>query len=265
MYQIITALDSMITPETLSQEAFSQFGTVIERPSTDATSPRIVLANQASAVKTLDITELFNHYPSASHDVPAKPVINMFTCYPRNLLDNESKTPRTAQERLACGNGPQESQVHQQYLFSVKVLERHPYTPQTFIPLGLAASNPDTLYLVIVAPTLSVRAEQSRHSSAASRLDDPTRLPCKGGAPDLSRLRAFVARGNQAVTYGAGTWHAPMVVLGATAVDFVVLQYANGVQNDDCEEITVELEDTHRNGVQIVVELNAQRPASAKL
>ena len=43
----------------------------------------------------------------------------------------------------------------------------------------------------------------------------------------------------QAVTYGAGTWHAPMVALGekGTAVDFVVVQFANGVAVEDCQEV----------------------------
>lgn len=58
--------------------------------------------------------------------------------------------------------------------------------------------------------------------------------------PDLRQIRAFLARGNQAVTYGSGTWHAPMVVLGETDVEFVVVQYANGVDNEDCQEVMLE-------------------------
>jgi len=70
---------------------------------------------------------------------------------------------------------------------------------------------------VIVAPTLS----------------EP------GGPPDLQELRAFVAHGNQGITYGAGTWHAPMVVLGEREVEFVVLVHENGVGSDDCQEVVV--------------------------
>lgn len=57
------------------------------------------------------------------------------------------------------------------------------------------------------------------------------------GLPDLTRARAFVATAEQAVTYGAGTWHAPMVALGepGTALDFVVVQFANGVDVEDCQ------------------------------
>lgn len=56
--------------------------------------------------------------------------------------------------------------------------------------------------------------------------------------PDLTRLHAFIGRGDQAVTYGVGTWHAPMVVVGRRRVDFVVVQFVNGTA-DDCEEVEV--------------------------
>lgn len=61
--------------------------------------------------------------------------------------------------------------------------------------------------------------------------------------PDLSNLKAFIARGDQAVTYGPGTWHAPMVVLGEKPIDFVVVQYMNGVGIEDCQEVEVEASD----------------------
>lgn len=106
-------------------------------------------------------------------------------------------------------------------IFQVKILERHPYSTQSFIPLGLPAStmeNPSpSKFLVIVAPTLS----------------------SPDGSPDLQGIRAFVAHGNQGVTYGMGTWHAPMVVLGKREVEFVVLVHENGVGNDDCQEVAV--------------------------
>lgn len=61
--------------------------------------------------------------------------------------------------------------------------------------------------------------------------------------PDLNNIQAFIARGDQAVTYNAGTWHAPMVVLGEKPIDFVVVQYANGVANDDCQEVEITASD----------------------
>lgn len=55
--------------------------------------------------------------------------------------------------------------------------------------------------------------------------------------PDLRGLRAFVASASQAVTYEAGTWHAPMMALGSEGqrLDFVVVQFASGVADEDCQ------------------------------
>jgi ureidoglycolate lyase len=114
--------------------------------------------------------------------------------------------------------------------FHVTHIERHPYTSQTFIPTGLSPSE-ETFYLVISAPTLK--------GQTINGIIDP---------PDLSQVEAFVARGDCAVTYEAGTWHSPMVVIGQRRVDFVVYQWMNGVTGDDCElcgvsgEVKVDLE-----------------------
>lgn len=48
------------------------------------------------------------------------------------------------------------------------------------------------------------------------------------------------------ITYGVGTWHAPMVVLGGR-VDFVVVQHISGRPNEDCQEVDVQ-------GVEVVME-----------
>lgn len=73
--------------------------------------------------------------------------------------------------------------------------------------------------LVIVAPTL----EPASQNEAA--------------LPDLRRVEAFIANGSQAVTYAAGTWHAPMVVIGQKTVDFLVVQWMNGIPEDNCQEV----------------------------
>lgn len=95
--------------------------------------------------------------------------------------------------------------------------------------MGLSADSP-TRYLVVVAPTIpSPNTESSNH-------DDKDR---DRGPPDLDNLRAFWGQGGQAVTYAAGTWHSPMAVIGDRSVDFVVLQFSNGVREEDCEEIKI--------------------------
>ena len=84
----------------------------------------------------------------------------------------------------------------------VKVLERHEHSSQSFIPLSVSR------YLVL-----------------ATR-DAP------GGGPDVSRLRAFVARVGQGVTYAMGTWHHPVTVLDAPA-SFAVLMWRDGTADDE--------------------------------
>lgn len=128
-------------------------------------------------------------------------------------------------ERDVQSGRPGESTSKAGIRFRVSILERHPYTTQTFCPLGLSPTDRETFFLVVVAPTLDTASSSSRASEQSTR-----------NPPDLTRLRAFLARGDQAVTYGAGTWHAPMVVLGTRRVDFVVTQFANGVADDDCQE-----------------------------
>ncbi|KAK5135193.1 hypothetical protein LTR08_005580 [Meristemomyces frigidus] len=237
--------------------AFAPFGQVIQNPSTHDGAPSLqrVEANQGSAEKWLNITQMRSWYDLGSSRKPAAVSMNMFVCKPRAL------------ERK---NGSD--------VFPVKILERHPFTPQTFVPLGLAAQDKGTCYLVIVAPTLPLRSRSSDGGSepayplppprrkrslrerllgarpnlftndftssttgtAAHGADDPK--PKGPGLPDLDKIRAFIVRGDQAVTYGAGTWHAPMVVLGEKAIDFVVVQYANGVAMEDCQEVELHAE-----------------------
>lgn len=188
-------------------------------------------ANQGSATKWLDISNLDNHYARAPSKTPAKAVVNMFVCQPRKLLSKNGR-----------------------HYFPVQILERHPFTPQTFVPLGVSADDKDTRYLVIVAPTLpspdSASPASSIHAGGSSGQQHEPKGP---GEPDLANLKAFVLRGDQAVTYGPGTWHAPMVVLGRKAIDFVVVQHANGVSAEDCQEITLGAND---GGDGIMVEID---------
>lgn len=142
--------------------------------------------------------------------------MTMFSCFPR-ALRTATTTSNTA--------------VEKKKVFDVGILERHPFTTQTFTPLGLSYDDDkdETCFLVIVAPTLKGEVVTATTESGEKvSIRDP---------PDLGRLRAFVASGGEAVTYGAGTWHAPMVVVGKRRVDFVVVQFANGVGDEDCQEV----------------------------
>lgn len=52
------------------------------------------------------------------------------------------------------------------------------------------------------------------------------------GGPDVAKLRAFVARAGQGVTYAMGTWHHPVTVLDAPA-SFAVLMWRDGSAGDE--------------------------------
>lgn len=84
----------------------------------------------------------------------------------------------------------------------IKLLEKHQFSTQIFLPMHANAS-----YLAIV---------------------------CLGGdKPDLDTLAAFVVRGPQGVSYYPGIWHYPMTALN-DPIDFACLVHENG-SAADCE------------------------------
>lgn len=199
--------------------------------------------------------------------------MSLFACSPRKLRTSETskiEDPIRAVPNAYPTSWAQYSAKGEDVgIFDIDVLERHPYTSQTFIPLGLAKDDKSTQYLVIVAPTLPSSSQSSASqrpkayptpdpkpqgsaSAAFSRArpapyENSQRPPAQGhredskpkgpGLPDLNSVRVFLANGSQSVTYGPGTWHAPMVVVGQKAVDFVVVQHVSGVPDEDCQEV----------------------------
>jgi ureidoglycolate lyase len=229
----------VLTALVLCQDSFSKFGTVIENPNPDLVpSPCLkqlpqnaVQANQGSALKYLDVTSMLDFYNSTPSMTGSKAVMNMFVCAPRALLSIPDS-------------------LSSEGLFPVNILERHPFTTQTFIPLGLSPKEQsEARYLVIVAPSLPP-SEEDCLLPVPSTLSHGIRLPGRR-LPDLTRLQAFLANGAQAVTYGAGTWHAPMVAIGKKPIAFVVAQFANGVELEDCQEVV--WDDEANSGIKIAV------------
>ncbi|KAK5685859.1 hypothetical protein LTS10_001972 [Elasticomyces elasticus] len=252
----ISTSSRVIRAEAIDPTIFAPFGEVIQNPATHGGVPNLqkIDANQGSATKWMNVTSMRNWYGSAQSRKPAEIATNMFVCKPRQLDSRNGKD-----------------------VFVVKILERHSYTPQTFVPLGVERSA-NTCYLVVVAPTMPTPSRRSSNESlepayplpeprqkrtlrerllgsrpnpftndfAPSTTPNPSTLsgpkPKGVGLPDLEKLHAFIVRGDQGITYGAGTWHAPMVVLGEKAIDFVVVQYMNGLALDDCQEVEVETE-----------------------
>lgn len=248
-----------VTARPLTPAAFAPFGDVVQNPRPDvhpaqyadadadaaaAAGPLpydAVAANQGSAIKYQHVARLANTYDRAPSGVPAVPVMNLFVCAARSLSSSSS--------------------------FEVTVLERHPFTTQTFSPISATAARQGLVhdrrphaYLVIVAP--------SRAPSASPRQDGEDGGKTPTNPPDLANVQAFVATTNQAVTYAAGTWHAPMVALGpaGSTVDFVVAQFANGVADDDCQEVTFGARGRNDGAIHVLVPVSReQQPAPSRL
>ncbi|CAI4065004.1 hypothetical protein SKDZ_09G1940 [Saccharomyces kudriavzevii ZP591] len=163
--------------EPLTIETFREYGSII---SPDEEISRLHSlrkdANQGTAIKLLQVSSVEN---GSSSKVPNW---NLFRCFPQSHL-----------KRAFLQESPQ-GVPHK-----IKVLEKHPCSSQTFVPMGRAST--EVAYLVVVAKEIANK-------------------------PDLSTLRAFTCLGGQAVTYGLGIWHAPMIVLGEQEhLDFAVLIY----------------------------------------
>ncbi|QPG75554.1 hypothetical protein FOA43_002909 [Brettanomyces nanus] len=185
----------VIEAEMLTPKSFATFGSVFSADEQIQDAEK-TSANQGTATKLLKVAPVINNSEQAPSGRMATANWNIFRSYPPNhLMTKDGDTVS----------------------YLARVLERHPYTTQTFIPMGLDAHQIG--FLVICAPN------DTAH----------------GNLPDYRRARAFLCRGDQSVTYGVGTWHAPMVALGpGYHLDFAVLVHENGVPNEDCEEVLYE-------------------------
>ncbi|KAI1188129.1 ureidoglycolate hydrolase [Nemania serpens] len=223
-----------ISAVPLERDDFAPFGDVVANPRPGSTPSNTapeaiargelpygaVSANQGTAIQYKELASMRDLYGKARSRKPGSPRMTMYVCGARTLVSR---------------GGEREAKAKADSI-EIKVLERHPFTTQTFIPLTADGTK---RYLVVVAPTLDPTSE-----------DEDLPVPDEGeivglqrpGLPDLTGLTAFVATGEQGVTYGAGTWHAPMIALGPpdSTVDFVVVQFANDVPVEDCQEVAIE-------------------------
>ncbi|KAG2747366.1 Allantoicase [Suillus brevipes Sb2] len=180
----------------LTPEAFSPFGQVIQAYGDHTAAPpgtKITPANQGSATKFHKLSLLESSYPAGPR---ASSGLSVYRCNPTKIVSGGVE---------------------------LKVVERHPYTNQAFIPMGgggiqgdEALKEPGSAYLVVVA-----------HNGA----DDK---------PDFNTLRAFVASAGQGIMYNTAIWHQPMTVL-YKPMDFtcVETQIGNG-DKADCEILELE-------------------------
>lgn len=201
-----------VRAEQLTISSFAAYGSIIspdeEICKLDDASKN---ANQGTAVKLLRVSEIEKKYSFA-----VAPNWNLFRCFP--------------QPHLKRSFGVNGERSFTKVKHAIKVLEKHPFSSQTFLPMGRPGN--EIAYLVVVA------------------LED-----ANTGTPDLSTLKAFTCKGNQAVTYGAGVWHAPMIILGEQDhLDFGVLIYEfldSNAPEKDCQE-------QHYGDSEIVIELFPQ-------
>ena len=148
---------------TLTPEPFAPFGKVIQAYADHNAAPRgtkITSANQGTANKFHKLALLSDCYPS---EAGATTGLSVFRCspVPHNGVNGE---------------------------WEVKILERHPFTTQAFIPMGIVGQDRDGVgdpgngYLIVVA---------------------------KNGPndkPDLNTLRAFAASSAQGIMYNTAIW-----------------------------------------------------------
>ncbi|KAI8365503.1 ureidoglycolate hydrolase-domain-containing protein [Choanephora cucurbitarum] len=163
-----------IQAEPLSSEAYAPYGDVIDATATGL----ITSANQGTAEKYHHVALVTNTFPK----VNGKMNLCIYHCRPAKELP-----------------------------FTVKLLERHPYSSQAFIPMTDGQTRG---YLVIVA---------------LNGADD---------RPDMSTLKAFVASSKQGINYHQGVWHHPMVVL-EHETDFVCIVHESDIPEDNCHEVNV--------------------------
>lgn len=248
-----------VNVEPLLQSSFSPYGTVIENPACSKSGfeqgnvpaeLQAVPANQMTALKYPNVSRVDDLYRHAPSQRKAVPVTNLFVCKPRRLRVADLDHSSISVENKCTEN-----------VFDVNILERHPFTSQTFIPMGLCSADQTTRYLVMVAPAvpgptrMGTRWPEPESPRIASCLWPPQQwerqVASEPGMPDLPNIKAFLADGSQAITYSAGTWHAPMVVIGEKEIVFVVSQLANGISEEDCQEI--ELRPASHSGVRVAV------------
>jgi allantoicase len=139
----------------LTPEAFEPFGKVIEAYADRNAASRgtkITQANQGTAVKFHKLALVESSYPE---DLGATTGLSVYRC---EAVKDVGRT------------------------LEVKVLERHPYTNQAFIPMGSGGG--EAVYVVVVA----------KSEDGVDR------------KPDLTTLRAFVANSGQGVMYNTAVW-----------------------------------------------------------
>jgi ureidoglycolate lyase len=164
LYLIMTNAIETIIPKQLTNDAFSAFGDVIEASTESKNFP----INAGFTQRYHDLAKV------DVNDSNGHALINIFRSTP------------LAQP------------------IAIKMMERHPYGSQAFIPMG------SNSYLVVVAPA---------------------------GEFDVNNIEVFIANSNQGVNYHKGTWHHFCLALGSES-DFLVVD--RGGEGDNCDVLELD-------------------------
>ncbi|KAI5479265.1 allantoicase [Pseudohyphozyma bogoriensis] len=171
----------------LTADAFSTYGSVIQSYEDHRSARKDLVIKQVN----FGTAHKFNHLAPVTWVQPAanatvKPEVNfcVFQCDQQNGVKG--------------ANGKE--------AWEVKVLERHEFSSQAFVPMGGGGGR----YLVLVA------------------------LADAAGKPDLSTLRAFMAAHSQGISYHPNVYHHPIIALDAPT-DFACVVNETGVASIDCE------------------------------
>lgn len=143
---------------------FAKYGHVIHTNNIPKSSSSTVQANQGTAIKQQHLGTLNDVFPA---DVEKQMNVHIFNCIPRATVTDAEYN-----------------------VFHCKVMEKHPYSSQMFMPNTNAYE--ECSYLVIVAL-------------------------------DNGEVEAFIFSSDQGVVYNQGVWHSPMCNISEDIVSFVVL------------------------------------------
>jgi allantoicase len=171
----------------LTYGSFSPYGHIIHSFSEHFSASQ----NSTSIIRGIKVTSA-NQGTARKYDHIA-PVINYRQS---NILLNENQSDGSGnfvsdKTRIIAKAEPNLSLYKctpvKSFPFCVRLLERHPYSSQMFVPLGTSKVKG---YLVVVC---------------LSNEDDK---------PDLSTFNAFFVPSTHGISYYPGVWHHPMIALG---------------------------------------------------
>lgn len=262
-----------LVAQPLTKEGFAPFGDVVDNPlagsharATQAqkvsgqsnASPGGAVIAEDDERNLLAETATYNVYHRAPSRKPVQAVLQLLAYKPRSAREGQAKAD--------SGHAAAPSDTR----YSVESLQRHPFTAKRLMPVGVSSLDSSSQYLIIVAPTLPpTRKRQARPppfpppeprrrrslvdvlsrarpppfpektAKAASLSSKKKPLLPGPGLPDLQNARAFLAHASQAVVYGPGVWHAPVIVVGTKPVEFVLVRHVNGVPQEDRQEVVL--------------------------